>query len=215
VGPTGHHTDPTGHWIESVFDILSIGYGIYDISQNGLNWENGLGLAADVVGLALPGVTGLGAVVRVAAKADDAVDAVRAVNAAGNVVQTANQVDKVADGTQTYRAVTDGYPFNWKPTRNDISGTPPGLSCSVGCEGMGYQDIFEMSVNRPAGSGDNLYQVHTSTLQNSPFGLTPDPIPGQNPYHAVTGGDLANQWTNSVKREFQSYWDKVWSYKGP
>jgi RHS repeat-associated protein len=91
------YTDPTGHWIESVFDILSIGYGIYDISQNGLNWENGLGLAADVVGLALPGVTGLGAVVRVAAKADDAVDAVRAVNTASNLAQATNQAENVVD----------------------------------------------------------------------------------------------------------------------
>jgi RHS repeat-associated protein len=85
------YTDPTGHWLDSALDILSIGYGIYDISQNGLNWENGLGLAADIVGLALPAVTGLGAVVRVAARADDTVDVLRTVNQASNILHAGNQ----------------------------------------------------------------------------------------------------------------------------
>jgi hypothetical protein len=100
------YNDPTGHWIESVFDILSIGYGIYDISQNSLNWENGLGLAADVVGLALPGVTGLGAVVRVASKADDAVDGLRAVNQAVNLVQAANQAQNATQATNQVQNTT-------------------------------------------------------------------------------------------------------------
>jgi pyocin large subunit-like protein len=30
-------TDPTGHWVESLLDIASIGYDIYDIITNGLN----------------------------------------------------------------------------------------------------------------------------------------------------------------------------------
>jgi len=47
-------TDSSGHWVESALDIAFIAYGLYDISQNGLNWENGLSLAADVAGLILP-----------------------------------------------------------------------------------------------------------------------------------------------------------------
>lgn len=31
-----NYTDPTGHWVESLLDIASIGYDIYDIITNGL-----------------------------------------------------------------------------------------------------------------------------------------------------------------------------------
>jgi hypothetical protein len=74
------YRDPSGHWIESAIDIISIGYDIYDISQNGLNWENGLSLAADVVSLALPVVTGGGLMVKAVTHADDIADAARATN---------------------------------------------------------------------------------------------------------------------------------------
>jgi hypothetical protein len=57
-------TDPTGHWIERAVDIAFIAYDIWDIHQNGLTWDNGLALAADVGGLLLPGLTGVGMVVR-------------------------------------------------------------------------------------------------------------------------------------------------------
>jgi hypothetical protein len=175
--------DPTGHWIESLLDVVSIVYDVYDISQNGLNWGSGLSLAADVAGLILPGITGGGAVIRALTHADDVVDAARAVNTATNIAQAGNQIDNVADGTMTYRAVSDNWSFNWKPTSADISNTPPGLSCSVGCEGMGYEDIFKTSVGRDAHVGDHLYQVDTNTMQNSPFGLTLAPT-NTNPYHA-------------------------------
>jgi RHS repeat-associated protein len=85
------YKDPTGHWIESVFDIASIAYDIYDISKNGLNWGTGLALVADVGGLILPGVTGGGMAVRALTHADDVVDVVKAVDTAGDVIQTANQ----------------------------------------------------------------------------------------------------------------------------
>jgi RHS repeat-associated protein len=74
------YTDPTGHWLESALDIISLGATVKDINDNGLNWENGIGLAADVVSLAAPGVAGGGTVVRYA---DDAYAASKAgVNAA-------------------------------------------------------------------------------------------------------------------------------------
>jgi len=83
-------TDPTGHWIERAVDIAFIAYDIWDIHQNGLTWDNGLALAADVGGLLLPGLTGLGMAVRggraakaaaeAASHGDDAADAARLVN---------------------------------------------------------------------------------------------------------------------------------------
>ncbi len=82
--------DPTGHWVESLLDIASIGYDIYDISTNGINRENGFSLAADVVSLVLPVVTGGGLAVRAVMHADDAVDALRA-------------IDKVTDANQAIK----------------------------------------------------------------------------------------------------------------
>ena len=76
------YTDPTGHWIESAVDIACIADDIWDIPQNGLTWDNGLALAADVGGLLLPGLTGLGMAVRggrALARTDDILDMVRAV----------------------------------------------------------------------------------------------------------------------------------------
>jgi RHS repeat-associated protein len=146
------YADPTGNWIESAFDILSIGYGIYDISQNGLNWENGLGLAADIVGLALPGVTGLGAMVRVASRADDAADALRTVNQASNLVQAGNQAQ---NGTQATNLVQNTTAF-----LNDVASRAnrhiPGSGHAVGTQRHAYTrrmiDRYQ-SMNGPVGGG--------------------------------------------------------------
>jgi hypothetical protein len=100
------YTDPTGHWIESAVDIAFIAYDIYDISQNGLNWENGLALAADVAGLALPVVTGGGAAVRALMHADDVV---KAVNTADNVIDTAKAIDNAVDAGNAADNLLDGF----------------------------------------------------------------------------------------------------------
>ncbi|MBI4760291.1 MAG: AHH domain-containing protein [Chloroflexi bacterium] len=99
------NTDPTGHWIESVVDIAFIAYDIYDISQNGLNWENGLSLAADVAGLALPFVTGGGLLVRAATHADDVA---KAINTADNIIDTANAIDNAIDAGNAADNLADG-----------------------------------------------------------------------------------------------------------
>jgi RHS repeat-associated protein len=83
------YSDPTGHWFESFLDAAFIAYDVYDIQQNGLNWTNGLSLAADVGGLALPVVTGGGLAVRAAMHADDAVDTVRLAGHLGDAAQLA------------------------------------------------------------------------------------------------------------------------------
>jgi RHS repeat-associated protein len=121
---------------------------------------------------------------------------------------------EIADGSQTYRVYTEGR-ANWKPTSADKNGDPPGLSCSVGCEGMSYKDIFKMTLNREPTEADSLYAVDTSTLEKSKFGLESDPIDDgkfKNPYHAVTGGRLVNDWTGTVEKQFKQLWTKVWSF---
>jgi RHS repeat-associated protein len=96
------YNDPTGHWIESAVDIGFIGYDLYDIRQNGLNWENGLSLAADVGGLILPIFTGGGMIVRGVNRADDAVDAARAASNVGDAAKLADTWQYAKNYRQNY-----------------------------------------------------------------------------------------------------------------
>ena len=98
------YNDPSGHWLDTLIDIASIVYDVHDIATNGLNWENGLSLAADVVSLALPVVTGGGAMVRAAMHADDAVhvathldDAVRAAEHVDEATEALAHADEAAE----------------------------------------------------------------------------------------------------------------------
>ncbi|MDW8215028.1 MAG: hypothetical protein RMJ55_15850 [Roseiflexaceae bacterium] len=103
-------TDPTRHWIESALDIAFIAYDLYDISQNGLTWENGLALAANVGGLILPGLTGGGALVRAVAHADDVADAAQAATRVDDVVdplkQRADELHRLLDSYAQDRRTT-------------------------------------------------------------------------------------------------------------
>jgi RHS repeat-associated protein len=81
------YNDPSGHWVETLFDVAFIAYDINDIHTNGWNWENGLSLAADVAGLVIPVFTGGGLMVRAAAHADEGV----------KIVAHADEVVKVGD----------------------------------------------------------------------------------------------------------------------
>lgn len=56
--------DSSGHVWETVLDAVSVGYDIYDIYNNGLSWESGLSLAADVGGLAVPFIPSAGTCIR-------------------------------------------------------------------------------------------------------------------------------------------------------
>jgi len=84
--------DPTGHWIESVLDGAFIAYDIYDISQNGLNWVNGLSLVADVACAILPIATGGGLLVRALAHAPEAA---KVVSRADDIAKMASKVDEI------------------------------------------------------------------------------------------------------------------------
>jgi hypothetical protein len=91
------YNDPTGHWVETAFDIAFIAYDIYDIKANGLTWVSGLSLAADVAGALLPVVTGAGLAVRALSHADDVVDAAKAADTIIDAVETANKADDIID----------------------------------------------------------------------------------------------------------------------
>ncbi|MEZ4335172.1 MAG: RHS repeat-associated core domain-containing protein [Sandaracinaceae bacterium] len=62
--------DPTGLYIESAIDLAAIGYDIYALANSNCSnlGANLLALGLDVVGLALPGIAGLGALSRGASR---------------------------------------------------------------------------------------------------------------------------------------------------
>ena len=57
-------TDSSGHFWETVADVVSVGYDVYDIYQNGLTWSSGGALVVDVAGAAIPFVPSAGTCVR-------------------------------------------------------------------------------------------------------------------------------------------------------
>jgi hypothetical protein len=65
--------DTTGNAVDIIVDAVSIGYDLYTIWQAPAVATNWLALGGDVLGAAVPGLTGVGAGVRVAAHADEAV----------------------------------------------------------------------------------------------------------------------------------------------
>jgi len=218
------YTDPSGHEPISIiiaigivlFKAVDYGWTAYDAWQSSLTFSNPN--ATDAEKAAAAANLAMTAAFE-AAEPDDLLpvglpldDLARhgVLKYGDEAIQYGDEV--IAGGSETYRAVSNNWPFNWKPTKGDIAGNPAGLSCSVGCEGMSYQEIFEMSVGRSAEPGDHLYAVNTEVLQNSKFGLTLDPLLPSNPYHAVTGGSQVLNWTKPIAREFKDMWQSVWSF---
>ena len=108
--------DPSGHFIETVFDIAMIGVDLIDIAQNGLNVANGAALVLDVAAVIIPGIPAVGGLAIKAAKAanavDNAMDAAKLVNKADNLADTAKALKNGAEelGTclvNSFKADTD------------------------------------------------------------------------------------------------------------
>jgi hypothetical protein len=94
-----NYVDPDGHALDVIFDVGAIVYDIGDIAVSliggeGVSNTQVLTLAADVLGAAVPLVTGLGAAVRAGTHVDEAVDAGRAVDAALDAGSGAAQTTK-------------------------------------------------------------------------------------------------------------------------
>lgn len=78
-----NYADPSGHWVETVFDLFSLGVSIVEVIINPYDPLNWAGLAGDALDL-IPFVTGVGETVRgvkVVAKgvdiADDVYDTIK------------------------------------------------------------------------------------------------------------------------------------------
>lgn len=88
------YTDPTGHYLDTAVDIVSLSMSINDLRQDSGNVWNWVALGADVASLALPVAAGGGTAVRTLTKGDDVVGAATTVAKQGeNTVSTINKVD--------------------------------------------------------------------------------------------------------------------------
>ena len=105
------YSDPSGHWIETVFDLISLGTSIVEVVINPADPLAWAGLAGDALDL-IPFVTGVGESVkgvRIVAKSADLMDAgtesITIVRAADRAIDFTNTgmdlirgLDKTADG---------------------------------------------------------------------------------------------------------------------
>ena len=126
--------DPSGHWIESVFDILSICYDIYCLSTNDghKDWKNWAVLGLDVACLILPIATGGSAIVRTADMAntiDNAGDLTKIYGHidgfadAGGIIRRADELDFVDDGWKLVHGLnktSDGFTVSNRFIGTDI-----------------------------------------------------------------------------------------------
>ncbi len=96
------YTDSSGHWVETVWDIINIGWDIYEVYRDPRNAWNWVALAADVGAAIIPFVPGgVGAIVHGGKAAKVAVEAAshldEAVDAARVVAEAASHADEAAD----------------------------------------------------------------------------------------------------------------------
>ena len=86
--------DIGGYFWDFVLDVISLGVSIVNVIKNPDDPMAWLGVAADVVSLAVPCISGGGPLVRTATKADDVVDAYKA---ADNLSEVGEVVVKYGD----------------------------------------------------------------------------------------------------------------------
>jgi RHS repeat-associated protein len=100
------YTDPSGHFVETAFDVAMILVDVADIAQNGLNWGNGAALVLDVASVVIPGVPAVGGVIlkltKTANTVDNVIDTVKAVE---KVKETAKIIDNVIESNSTIKNI--------------------------------------------------------------------------------------------------------------
>ena len=96
--------DNGGEFWDTVFDVVSLCFSVVDVIKNPDDPWAWVGLAADVVSLAVPFATGGGTVVKAVSKADDVVDlaknadrAIDAIDTVSDIGKAARKVDDVSD----------------------------------------------------------------------------------------------------------------------
>jgi RHS repeat-associated protein len=144
--------DPSGHFIETVFDVAMILVDVADIAKNDLNVSNGAALILDVAAVIIPGVPAVGGLAIKAAKAanavDNAMDAAKLVNKVDNVADTAKATESLKDLKTFYR------------------GDKSGLTEMISYAGKKSQDYLDNLLKN--GDMDELMELHAKNSKKPP-----------------------------------------------
>lgn len=145
------YTDPTGLWIETVFDLFSLGVSVVEVLIDPLNPWNWAGLAGDALDL-IPFISGVGEGIKgikIVAKganlADATLDTIRITKAVDYATSfTENGLDLV----RTINRTTDGFTISNRFLGTEIHGsfmkqvTIPSTRLRV--DGLAGNNIFEL-----------------------------------------------------------------------
>ena len=110
------YADPSGHFWDTVFDILFIGWDIYNLCRNEgyKDWKNWVSLGVDILFAAIPFVVGGGGqIVKLANVADDISDFSKvtvvgeSMTRVKTVSQFLNATDNLYDGFKIYNKLSD------------------------------------------------------------------------------------------------------------
>ena len=106
--------DNGGEFWDTVFDVVSLCFSVVDVIKHPDDPWAWVGLAADVVSLAIPFATGGGTVVKAVSKADDVVDlaknadrAIDAIDTVSDIGKAAGKVDDVSDTVKAAQNIGD------------------------------------------------------------------------------------------------------------
>ncbi len=92
------YNDPSGHWLETAWDVISIAWDVYEITRDPHNTWNWVALAADIGAAVLPAVPAVaGVAVRGGKAAKAAVEVASHVDEAAEAVQAIAHADEAAD----------------------------------------------------------------------------------------------------------------------
>ena len=98
-------SDDGGNAWETIWDILSLGSSILDVAMNPKDPWAWIGLAGDLIDVAIPFVGGIGEATRAINAATEVIDAVDDIHDAGKAA------DRIDDATDAYKAMSGGLCF--------------------------------------------------------------------------------------------------------
>ena len=181
-----NNVDPTGYWIDTALDVISLTLSVYDLVKDP-TWENGAYVALDVAFLALPFVAGAGASLKFVSKADDIVDATRAVG----------KLDDMVDAGRGMANVMDAVSDTGRVVNNVQNGTS---ALKYADEGYDSFKAFKKA-NGPAGPGKEWHHI-VEQSQIAKSGFSPKQIHNKNNMVAIdkdvhgkiTGYYNSKQW---------------------
>ena len=105
--------DTAGNFLDTIFDVFSLGASIVEVISNPTDPWNWIGLAGDIIDL-VPGVTGVGEITR------GVRGATKIVSEADNVIDGAKALRKAAETTYSIRKSTGSYEIIFKSGTNYV-----------------------------------------------------------------------------------------------